>query len=422
MNTCSPYETLLGKSSPAIIRELEQLIGAAQITLVEGGRWLVSQRAPLGPIMGERDLSYVYKCIWGAYAAGVERRYITEMLDWLYANALQPNGDFFFPEEPADHRVDTRAYRQLVFLKFAALLDHPIVGDARIMRRMAQYQDPVTGGCFYYIGEDPDRPAYPDFCSVGDTAFFGEFALAAGWRDAALRAGRWMLKVVRDNAHPMAQAGVFYTLADRRGELITHVGPGEKIIKTVNNRDANQMGWNLGCALAFLADLYAALHHEPSVSDATSDRTYQEYIKAILTICQFEDTMPLESYFYPSKCKVVWGTGRVLDVFLRYGLATEEDLDRLYRISKRVFVHTFLGSQLPDGSWPGIHYPLNDDAPELQFDYRVLKGLALYPQSPIRGSATSSYLPAVEVTGEILGEIGALLEGLSPLLDYYRRV
>jgi hypothetical protein len=421
MQTHFPYETLVGKSPATIIRELEQLIGAAQITLAEGGRWLVNQRAPLGPIMGERDVSYVYKSIWGAYAAGVERRYIAKMLDWLHAQALQPNGDFFFPAEPADHRVDTRAYRQFVFLKFAALLDHPIVHDERVMRRMAQYQDPATGGCFYYIGEDPDRPAYPDFCSVGDTAFFGEFALAAGWRDAALRAGRWMLKVVADNAKHMAQTGDFYTLADRRGDLITQVSPGEKINKTVNNRDANQMGWNLGCALAFLADLYAALRHDQTRSDPTG-RTYQEYIKAILTICQFEDTMPLETYFYPSKCKVVWGTGRVLDIFLRYGLAIEEDLDRLYRISKRVFVHTFLGSQLPDGSWPGIHYPLHDDAPELQFDYRVLKGLTLYPQTPIRGSATCSYLPAVEVTGEILGEIGALLEGLSPLIDYYRRM
>ena len=218
---------------------------------------------------------------------------------------------------------------------------------------------------------------------------------------------------------PYLLASACRILADRRGELITEVAAGEKIIKTVNNRDANQMGWNLGCAIAFLADLYAALREGWAGSAAPG--TYQEYINAILTVCQFEDTMPLVSYFYPSKCKVVWGTGRALEVMLRYGLATEEDLDRLYRISKRVFVHTFLGSQLPDGSWPCIHYPLNDAAPELQFDYRVLKGLTLYPQTPIAGSATSSYLPAVEVTGEILGEIGALVEGLTPLLDHFRR-
>jgi len=39
---------------------------------------------------------------------------------------------------------------------------------------------------------------------------------------------------------------------------------------------------------------------------------------------------------------------------------------------------------------------------------------------PIRDNKTCSYLPAVEVTGEILGEIGAMLEGMLPLLDYHR--
>jgi len=70
----------------------------------------------------------------------------------------------------------------------------------------------------------------------------------------------------------------------------------------------------------------------------------------------------------------------------------------------------------------GLHYPLRDDAPELQFDYRVLKGLTLYPSQQIAGSTTSSYLPAPEVTGEILGEIGAMVEGLSPLIGYYREL
>ena len=61
-----------------------------------------------------------------------------------------------------------------------------------------------------------------------------------------------------------------------------------------------------------------------------------------------------------------------------------------------------------------------DDAPELQFDYRVLQGLSLVPAGPIEGSTTCSYLPAVEVTGEVLGEIAAMLEGLEPLLAHYR--
>lgn len=416
MDTRTPYETLIGKSRQTIIRELEQVIGAAKIALLEGSQWMLGQRAPNGPIMAERDISYVYKCIWGAYAAGLDQFYINEMLDWLQKHALQPSGDFFFPEEAPDHRVDTRAYRQLVFMKFAALLDHPLVHDPRVMHRMCQYQDSRTGGCYYYIGEDPANPETPDFLAVGDTAFFGEFALAAGQKEAAVKAGEWMLSVVQQNVHHMTTDGIFYCLADRDGALIIDVGAGEKIFKTINNRDANQMGWNIGCAIALLADVYDALRGTWGYAPDEA----QVYLDAALAMLDFEDSMPLYTYFYPSKCKVVWGAAQLLRTLLRYGLAAEGHLDSLYRISKRVFLYTFLGSQLPDGSWPAVHYPLTDDAPELQFDYRVLKGLTLYPSDPIPDTTTSSYLPAVEVVGEILGEIGAMVEALSALLHFYR--
>jgi hypothetical protein len=69
---------------------------------------------------------------------------------------------------------------------------------------------------------------------------------------------------------------------------------------------------------------------------------------------------------------------------------------------------------------PPIYYPLTDDSPELQLDYRVLKGLALYPAERMAESKTSSFLPAVEITGEFLGEIGAMVEGLEPLLRRYQ--
>jgi hypothetical protein len=57
MNPRAPYDTLLGKSKETIAGELEQLIGAAKITLAEGGQWLVNQHAPRGPVMRERDVS-----------------------------------------------------------------------------------------------------------------------------------------------------------------------------------------------------------------------------------------------------------------------------------------------------------------------------------------------------------------------------
>jgi hypothetical protein len=416
MNTRAPYDTLLGKSKETIVRELEQLIGAAKITLAEGGQWLINQHAPQGPVMRERDVSYVYKCVWGEYAARVGDGYVAELLDWLYRNALQPNGDLFFPEEPPDHRIDTRVYRALTFLRFAALSDHPIARDTRILRRVRAYQDPATGGCFYYIGEDPNEPELPPFIAVGDTVFFGEFALAADLQEEALKAGAWTRKMVQDNYRHITSEGIFYTLTDRSGDLITEVKPGERFFKMVNNWDANQAGWILGCAMAFLGDLYDALRGRWGY-DAEAAKPY---LDAALTLVNFEDTMPVYTYWFLSKCKVAWGAGVLLRVLLKYNLGTEEQFDKLYRAAKRVFLLTFLGSQRPDGSWPAMYYPLVDDAPELQFDYRDLKGLTLYPAERMAQSPTSSYLPTVEITGEFLGEIGAMIEGLESLLRRYR--
>lgn len=416
MDTRAPYETLMGKSKDAIIRELEQLIGAAKITLTEGGHWLIGQRAPCGPMMRERSVHHLYKSVWGMHAANVDHFYINEILDWLYANAMQPNGDFYFPEEPPDHQISTRVYRTVVFFMVASLVNHRIAKDEKVVRRILQCQDPKTGGCFNHIGEDPSKPELPDFLAIAETSFFGEFALAAGLKEEALKAGAWMLKLVQENIPHMANEGVFYCLTDRAGQLIRRVNPGEKFVKTVNNIDGNQAGWNVGCAMALLADLYDTVRERWGYGADGA----QAYIDAALALLDFENTMPLYTYFYLSKCKVVWGAGVLLKVLLKYRLASEEQLEELYRISKRVFVYTFLGTQLPDGSWPPMHYPLGDDSPELQLDYRVLKGLTLNPAEKIKERATSSFLPAVEITGEFLGEIGAMVSGLLPLLEYYR--
>ena len=416
MKMHSHYEVLVGKSPETVIRELEQLIGAAKITMTEGIQWLLTQRDPNGPIMRDLDVSFVYKAVWAAYATNQDRHYITGLLDWLYEKALQPNGDFFFPEEVPLRRTGLRAYRMMVFLKFAALLDHPIIHDEKVLRRIKQYQDMQTGGCFYYIGEDPKQPELPGFIRIGETAFFGEFAMAAGLKDEALKAGSWMLKMVQDNHAHMIGRGVFYTETNRNGELITDVAPGENIFRTVNNWDANQPGWMVGCAMVLLADLYDTMREKWKYEA----REAQPYLEAALSLLDFEDTMPVYTYFWPSKCKIAWGTGMLLRVLLKYKQGTEEQYEKLYRASKRVFLHTFLGTQLPDGSWGGEHYPLKDNSPEVKFDYRVIKGLTLYPPEEMKESTTSIYISPVEITGEFLGEIGAMTEGLTSLLEFYR--
>jgi len=143
-------------------------------------------------------------------------------------------------------------------------------------------------------------------------------------------------------------------------------------------------------------------------------------MQAAEALAGFEDRMPLYTYFFPSKCKVEWGAGAMLRVLFKHGLGHEALYDKLYRACKRVLVYTFLHSQLPDGSWAAMFYPLSNVVPEINMDYRVLKGLRLNPADDFPGNATSSWLPAVEITGEFLGEIAAFVEGAEALLRHYR--
>jgi hypothetical protein len=266
MNTRTPYDTLLDKSKDAIVRELEQLIGAAEIALAEGSRWLISQRAPVGPLMAEHDVSHVYKCVWAHYMAGSDGHYVAELLDWLMEHARQPNGDLFFPTEPPDHRDDVRVYRALVCLRIAALTGHPMAQDAQIVQRALQYQDAVTGGCSYFIGEDPDDPQWPEFIGVGETAFLGEFGIAANFRQQAIRAGDWLRKLVLDNQSHMTDEGIFYCLADRDRALITRVAAGEKIFKMVNNIEMYEKA--LAGKIAEALALQERMNHFVDVLDA----------------------------------------------------------------------------------------------------------------------------------------------------------
>ena len=66
-----------------------------------------------------------------------------------------------------------------------------------------------------------------------------------------------------------------------------------------------------------------------------------------------------------------------------------------------------------------MHYPLDDRIPEMQFDYKPLKGIVNVPQKPIPNSRTI-FLPSEEITGEFLGEMKAIEGGIETLLNHYR--
>ena len=58
------------------------------------------------------------------YASGVDHGVIAGMLDWLDKEALQPNGDFYFPTEAPEYKDLQRVYRPMTFGK-GGRLDRP---------------------------------------------------------------------------------------------------------------------------------------------------------------------------------------------------------------------------------------------------------------------------------------------------------
>jgi hypothetical protein len=265
---------------------------------------------------------------------------------------------------------------------------------------------------FNYIGEDPEEVEEQPTIGSLNTSFFGHLMIALGLRREAMRAGDWIRRLVEMNAGSMRDEGIMYTQVTPGGELVKEVREGERISKTVNNRDPKQEFWQVGTSMAYLCALYEAMRERWGGTEEAAS----PYLDAAIKLMEFEDTMPLETYLWPSKCKVGWGAGELLRLLIKYRMGGEAIVEMAFRACKRVAIFTFLDNQLPNGGWSCLHYPLSESAPEMKFDYKPLKGIANVPDSKIGGSRTI-FLPAEEITGEFLGEMKPIEIGLRALLE-----
>jgi len=374
---------------------------------------LVSRIAPNGPIMRERCLQYIHKPTWGMYAAGMDHRLIWKILDWAKERALRSTGDFYFDEEPPEYKDLQRAYRPLTFMKVAAWIRHPLAKDSLIINRLLQYQH-KSGGVFNYIGDDPEKVEEQPVLGPLDTSFFGHLMLALDRRDEAVKAGEWIRRLVEANRKHMADEGRMFTGMTPEGELITKVGPGEEYRRFVSNKEPKQEFYQVGTSMAYLAVLYDKLRDmwQVTASDA------KPYLDNALALLDFEATMPLETYFWPSKCKVAWGAGELLRVLVKYD-ESEEKIDLASSIGEKVAIHTFITNQMSNGGWPAMHYVLSKDEPAIRYGYRPLYDLICVPSpdGKLTGSNTI-YLPSEELTGEFVGEMKAFEIGLAMQLEY----
>lgn len=392
------------------IADPEHLLTALRTSLAQGGQFLAGRIAPNGPILGEPNLSYVYKASWGMYAADVDHDTIARLLDWADTEALRPTGDFYIPGEPREYKDLQRVYRAATFGKVAAWLDHPVIHRPGVVERILQYQHQPSGGVFNYIGDD--TATVEEQATIGslNTTFFGHLMIALDMRQQALAVGDWITAWVDANRQHMAE-GFLYTQVTPAGQLVTEVGPGERIGKLLDTDHPKQEFWHVGTAMAYLVVLYDAMrtHWEEDEEKA------RPYLDAALALLDFESRMRLDTYLWPSKCKVAWGAGELIRVLVEHGLADPETIETAYRVAERVAIFTFLDNQLPHGGWSGMHYPLSEDIPEIGYSYKPLKNTLWIPPHRIEDPQTI-YLPAEEITGEFLGEMKSVEQGLTAWL------
>ena len=392
------------------ITDPAHLLGAIRISLAQGAAFLTGRVAPYGPIAREQNVSYVYKATWGMYASGVDHALIARLLDWTEREALRPNGDFYFPSEPPEYKDFQRVYRPMTFGKVAAWIGHPIIRKPLVLDRILQYWHKPSGGCFHYIGDDPKRVEEQPTLGTLNTSFFGHLMVALDMREQAVSAGDWMRHWVELN-RPHAAEGRLYSQVTRDGRLVTDVGPGERIGKVVDRYHPQQEGWQLGTTMAYLVVLYEAMRTRWNYDEKRA----RPYLDAAIELLDFESTAALDTYLWPSKCKVAWGAGDLLRVLVGHGLGSEELIETAYRVAERVAVFTFMDNQLPTGGWAPMHYPFDSDIPEVHFSYKPLKGTVHVPPEPIPGSKTI-FLPAEEITGEFLGEMKSVEQGVAAWL------
>jgi len=78
---------------------------------------------------------------------------------------------------------------------------------------------------------------------------------------------------------------------------------------------------------------------------------------------------------------------------------------------------TFLDNQFASGGFSCMHYPMQDGIPELAFNYKPLKGIVRAPPKRVEGSQTI-FLPAEEITGEFLGELKSVEQGVAAWIQH----
>ena len=370
------------------IENLESIIPKIDDAIARGADWLISQSAPHGPIMGERDLSLCHKVAWGLYEANRIPQ-VVRLLDWIDANAKRAPGEYYFPEESPYQKDRQRVYRFLTFGKIAEMLKHPAYCNDETRERIFQYQHP-SGGVFANIDEGKALRLEPL-----NTTFFGQWAIAAGFLDKAEKAGDFIVELVELNAKHFEADRMFFVRDPQGGNLITEFSEDVRLNFYIDTKTIKQPSWVTGTCIALLADLYAI----------NKNRTC---LDAACKLADFEARCDYRQLFWPSKCKCGWGEAELYRV-------TADPMHR--KLAADVARVTFLDAQLPHGGWSHMFYPVKEDG---GWRKAVYGGPERSVPENLPDDGSYGRLSSHEITGEFMGELGRIKVAFQDVLHRLR--
>ena len=369
-------------------RALLAVIGRMDRSISKAADWLIGRFAPHGPIMAKRDLSYCHKVTWGLYEAG-RLDAVGELLDWIAANARIGPGRYYFPEEPPFNKDMQRLYRLLTFAQVAERVKHPAFANKETRKEILAHQH-SSGGAFANI----DDPEYMKTINPLVTSFFAEWALAAGLKGPAGRSGDFLARMVEGNAsHMNAEPGRFYYNYDPATDgLVTEPKPSEEMNCFVDTVKPRQHFYQIGTAMAGLADVYAAT--------GTA-----RYLDCALKLAQFEARLNPAGLRWPSYCKIGWGAA---ELYVMTGLPTHR------AAAANVSEVTFMAAQTQDGGWERMFYPMKDHGAWESVSY---DGSGRVP-SRMKEDGSWGILSAEEITGEFTAEMARTLSAFKDALSH----
>ncbi len=357
-------------------RALEAMIARLEVSMTRGANWLISEFAPSGPIMRERDVSYCHKVVWGLFEDG-RLDEVNHILDWLQAHARQGVGRYFFPEERPFNKDMQILYRFLTFGKVAEAVRHPAFCTEEIRREILSYQH-SSGGAF----ANKEKAEYRQALNPLLAAFFGGWALAAGLLEPARKAGDFIVRMTELNeSHMNANPGRLYFNFDPvKEQLQAQPAPGENINCFVDTVGAKQHFYFIGCSMALLANLY----------EATGKASYLDAAEAL---ARFEQRLNPVGLRWPSYCKIGWGAAELYCV-------TGKPEHRV--MAANVSEVTFMRAQTATGAWEHMFYPLRDSGAWTEVVY---DGQGRVPKT-LTEDGSWAWLSGHEIAGEFLGEMG----------------